>query len=62
MENTVRKREIASNKGFLLFSQCFLSYMVFIFHFKCTLTHYQTTNFRLFKTNLTKIAESYQNG
>ena len=25
--------------------------MVLIFHFKCTLTHYQTTNFRLFQTD-----------
>ena len=60
------------NKQFLLFSQCFLPYMVLIFHIKCTLkcclqfvliwtslkflssgnglTHYQTTNFRLFQT------------
>ena len=33
----VRKGEIACNKHFLLFSQCFLPYMAFIFHFKCTL-------------------------
>ena len=38
MENMVRKGEIASNKQFLLFSQCFLPYMVLIFHFKCTCT------------------------
>ena len=31
------KGEIACNKQFLLFSQCFLPYMVLIFHFKCTL-------------------------
>ena len=37
MENIVRKGEIACNKQFLLFSQCFLPYMVRIFHFKCTL-------------------------
>ena len=37
MENIVRKKEIACNKRFLLFSQCFLPYMVLIFHFKCTL-------------------------
>ena len=37
MENIVRKGEIACYKQFLLFSQCFLPYMVFIFHFKCTL-------------------------
>ena len=37
MENIVRKGEIACNKQFLLFSQCFLSYMTLIFHFKCTL-------------------------
>ena len=37
MENIVRKGEIACNKQFLLFSQCFLPYMTLIFHFKCTL-------------------------
>ena len=31
------KRRNACNKQFLLFSQCFLPYMVLIFHFKCTL-------------------------
>ena len=33
----MRKGEIACNKQFLLFSQCFLLYMVLICHFKCTL-------------------------
>ena len=33
----MRKGEIACYKQFLLFSQCFLLYMVLIFHFKCTL-------------------------
>ena len=37
MENIMRKGEIACNKQFLLFSQCFLRYMALIFHFKCTL-------------------------
>ena len=37
VENIVRKGEIACNKQFLLFSQCFLPYMGLIFHFKCTL-------------------------
>ena len=37
MENIVRKGEVACNKQFILFSQCFLPYMVLIFHFKCTL-------------------------
>ena len=37
MENNVRKGEIICNKLFLLFSQCFLPYTVFIFHFKCML-------------------------
>ena len=32
--NIVRKGEIACNKQFLLFSQCFLPYMALIFHFK----------------------------
>ena len=36
-ENIVRKGEIACNKQFLLFSQCFLPYMALTFHFKCTL-------------------------
>ena len=33
----MRKGEIACNKQFLLFSQCFLPYMALNFHFKCTL-------------------------
>ena len=37
MENIVRKGEIACNKRFLLFTQCFLPYVVTILHFKCTL-------------------------
>ena len=35
--NIVRKGEIACNKQFLLFSQCFLANMALIFHFKCAL-------------------------
>ena len=38
-ENIVRKGEIACNKQFLLFSQCFLPYVVLIFHFKCNLKY-----------------------
>ena len=34
MANIVTEGEIACNKQFLLFSQCFLPYMVLIFHFK----------------------------
>ena len=37
VENIVRKGEIACNKQFLLFSQCFLPFMALVFHFKCTL-------------------------
>ena len=37
MEKIVRKGEIACNKQFLLFSQCFLPYMAVIFHFQYTL-------------------------
>ena len=37
MKNIVRKGEIACNKQFLLFSQCFLPYLALIFHFKSTL-------------------------
>ena len=48
MENIVRKEEIACNKQFLLFSQCFPPYVTLIFHFKSTLTLYQMTNFKAF--------------
>ena len=37
MENIVRKEEIAYDKQFVLFSQCFLPYMALYFHFKRTL-------------------------
>ena len=37
VENIVRKGEIACDKQFLLFLQCFLPYTTLIFHFKCTL-------------------------
>ena len=37
VENIVRKGEITCINQFLLFSQCFLPYMVLIFHFNCTL-------------------------
>ena len=37
MENIVKKEEIACNKQFLLFSQCFLPYMALIFHSEYTL-------------------------
>ena len=37
VENTVRKGEIACNKQFLLFSQCFLPNMALAFHFQSTL-------------------------
>ena len=33
----MRNGEIACNKQFLLFSQCFLPYMTLIFHFECIL-------------------------
>ena len=36
MESIARKGDITYNKQFLLFSQCFLPYMVLIFCFKCT--------------------------
>ena len=39
VENIVRKGEIACNKQFLLFKQCFLPYMILIFHFRCTLKY-----------------------
>ena len=37
MENIERKGEIACNKQFLLFSQCFLPYLALTFYFKCFL-------------------------
>ena len=37
VENIVKKGEIVCNKQFLLFTQCFLTYMVLFSHFKCTL-------------------------
>ena len=37
VENIVRKGEIACKKQFLLFSNCFLTYIRPIFRFKCTL-------------------------
>ena len=37
VENIVSKGEIACNKQFLFFSQCFLPFMALIFHFRCTL-------------------------
>ena len=39
-EKIVRMGGIACDKQFLLFSQCFLPYMVLIFHSKCTLKCY----------------------
>ena len=36
VQKIVRKGEIACNKQFLLFSQCFVTYMVLTFHLKCT--------------------------
>ena len=36
-ENIMRKGEIACNKQFLLFSQCFLPYVALIFNLECTL-------------------------
>ena len=43
VENIVRKGEIACNKQFLLFSQCFLLYMILFFLIKCDLTLSQTS-------------------
>ena len=39
VENIVRKGEIVCNKQLLLFSQCFLPYMILTFHFRCTLKY-----------------------
>ena len=71
-ENIVRKEEIARNKRFLLFQQCFLLNQIIVSPFVHTfdiislfaaeleepkigisgtgLAHYQTTNFRFFRT------------
>ena len=48
----MRKGEIACNKQFLLFSQCFLPYMVLIFHFKCTLKMSSAISFHLDKSKI----------
>ena len=55
VENTVGKEEIARYEQFLLFPQCFqkayfpgASKGVIVWEW--VLTHYQTTNFRLFQT------------
>ena len=53
VENTERKGEIAGYKQFLLFTQCFLKTLLKTGKnqglFGIGLTHYQTTNFRLFR-------------
>ena len=50
MKNILRKGDIACNKQFLVFSQCFPAYIALIFHFKRTLILSQTTYFRLAQT------------
>ena len=52
MENIVRKGEIACNKQFLLFSQCFLHYMAFIIHLRCTLKMSSAICFNLDQSNM----------
>ena len=47
MENIVRKGEIACDKQFILFLQCFLSCMTLIFHFKWTLECFSAICFSL---------------
>ena len=58
MESIVRKGEIACNKHFLLFSQCFLPYMVHIFHFK--LKEFADDNFK-FDENGRKLSKGVEN-
>ena len=48
----VRKRAIACNNQFLLFSQCLLPYMALIFHFKCTLKCCLQFFFNLFQSKI----------
>ena len=50
MENIVRKGEIACNKQFLLFSQCFLPHMALIFHFKYTSICFNLEQFKIFSS------------
>ena len=52
VENIVRKGEIACNKQFLLFSQCFLPHMALIFHFK---THFKMSCTICFNLDQSKI-------
>ena len=70
VENIVGKREIACNKQFLFFSQCFLLYMsrfFFFFHFKCTFTlsstyiHFNTLKKKSFRKNIVEKGEFVQN-
>ena len=53
--NIVRKGEIACNKQFLLFSQCFLPYMVLIYHLKI---HFKTSSAICFNLDQSKILSS----
>ena len=55
VENIVRKGEIACNKQFLLFSQCFSPYMALIFHFKCS---FKMSSAICFKLDQSKILSS----
>ena len=62
----MRKGEIACNKQFLHFSQCFLPCMAHIFHFKCTLkcrlpfvSIWTSLNFVIWKlVNVSKCADT----
>ena len=47
VENIVKKGEIACNKQFLLFSQCFPPYIAHIFNSKCTLKLLSANGFNL---------------
>ena len=59
MENIVRKGEIACNKQFLLFSQCFLPYMLLIFRFKCTLKSLSAIGFNLDQSKILSSVNGY---
>ena len=51
MEKIVRKGEIVCNKQLLLFSQCFLPYMVLISHFQM---HFKMSSAVCFNLDLSK--------
>ena len=61
VENIVRKREIACNKQFLIFSQCFLAYVALIFHFKCIFRMSSAIGFKLDQSKILSSGNGLRN-